>query len=188
MKKAVFIVTILFIAVISTACINNIAVQELNSAAKIYMEKGDYDLAIDRLESSIELDANVYETYYNLGVAYIEAKQYPKAIESLNKARNINPKYSDTYYTLAVAQEGLADSLAESNDDFETVQSEDETTGGNYPETAKERIIEEYLSSIANYRKYAELVNSEQKSDEINAHIADMEKVLNKLGYSGSSF
>ena len=41
MKKAILIVTVLFIAVISTACINNFAVQELNNKAKIYLENGD---------------------------------------------------------------------------------------------------------------------------------------------------
>ena len=95
MKKAIFIVTILFVAVISTACINNIAVQELNNAAKSYMDKGDYNAAIERLESSLELDGTVYETYYNLGVAYVEAKKYNKAVETLSKAINLNSKYAE---------------------------------------------------------------------------------------------
>ena len=73
MKKAIFIVAILFVAVVSTACINNIAVQELNNAAELSMAKGDYDAAIKNLEASLELDCNMYETYYNLGVAYIES-------------------------------------------------------------------------------------------------------------------
>jgi len=197
MKKAIFIVTILFIAVISTACINNIAVQELNNTAKSYMEKGDYDAAIDRLESSIELDSNIYETHYNLGVAYIEAKQYQKAIDSLNRALNINPKYSDTYYSLAVAQEGLADSLADNDNSGSNVDvslnsdgsvKSQETSYKNYSETVKEKMIEGYLSSIANYRKYSDMINSAQKTEEINSHISEMEKVLGKLGYSGSSY
>jgi len=41
MKKALMIVTFLAVAVISTACINNIAVQELNNKAAEYMQKGD---------------------------------------------------------------------------------------------------------------------------------------------------
>ena len=92
MKKAVFIVAILFVAVVSTACINNIAVQELNNAAEISMSKGDYDSAIQKLEACIDLDNNMFETYYNLGVAYIEARQFNKAIESLEKSIKLNPK------------------------------------------------------------------------------------------------
>ena len=66
MKKALLIASVLFIAVISTACINNIAVQELNNKAAEYMEKGDYEAAMNRLEASIDLDATMFETYYNI--------------------------------------------------------------------------------------------------------------------------
>ena len=196
MKKAIFIVTILFVAVISTACINNMAVQELNNAAKTYMEKGDYDAAIERLVSSIELDSNIYETHYNLGVAYINAKQYPKAIDELNRAIKINSKYANTYYTLAVAQENYADSFVgidatsittdENGDITENVPTQDSYK--NIPVSIKEQMIEGYLLSIENYKKYADMVNSTHRTEEINSHIVEMEKVLTKLGYTGSSF
>ena len=192
MKKAIFIVTILFVAVISTACINNMAVQELNNAAKTCMDKGDYNAAIERLESSLELDSTIYETYYNLGVACINAKKYPKAIEAINNAIRINPKYASSYYTLAVAQEGYADSLIDNERASLMGDSEDsapsQNTYKNISENIKEQMIEGYLTSIENYRKYAEMVNSAQKEEEINSHIADMEKVLTKLGYTGSEF
>lgn len=194
MKKAIFIVTLLFVAVISTACINNMAVQELNNAAKTYMDNGDYESAIDRLESSIELDSNIYETHYNLGVACVNAKKYQQAIDALNRAIKLNPKYANTYYTLAVAQENYADSLI-SND--ETVTDEDGQVTAqvpmadrykNLPDNVKEQMIQGYLSSISNYKKYIEIVNSKQREDEINAHIADMEKVLSKLDYNGTGY
>lgn len=197
MKKAIFIVTILFVAVISTACINNIAVQELNNAAKSYMEKGDYNSAIDRLESSLELDSTVYETYYNLGVAYIESRQYQKAIDVLNKAIGLNSKYADAYYTLAVAQESFADSITDSklqtdnttlNTTDDGVVTASETSYKNISNDDKEIMIQSYLTAISNYRKYSDMLNSEQKTSEITTHIADMEKVLAKLGYSGSSY
>ena len=194
MKKAIFIVTILFVAVISTACINNMAVQELNNAAKSYMDKGDYESAIDRLESSLELDTNIYETYYNLGVAYISAKQYPKAIDSLNKAIKINSKYANTYYALAVAQENYADSLVDNDkqelkpDENEQANPENMDIYKNVSVAIKEQMIEGYLSSIANYKKYLEMVNSKQREEEISSHISDMEKVLTKLGYTGSVY
>lgn len=196
MKKAIFIVTILFVAVISTACINNIAVQELNNAAKSYMDKGDYNAAIERLESSLELDGTVYETYYNLGVAYVEAKKYDKAVETLSKAINLNSKYADSYYTLGVAQEGLVDSYADvnNNESVKLASAEDgvantsENSYQNYSDEVKEKMIEGYLSAITNYRKYSDMSNSAQKTEEINSHIAEMEKVLGKLGYTGSSY
>ena len=193
MKKAIFIVTILFVAVISTACINNMAVQELNNAAKSYMEQGDYNSAIERLEASLDLDDNIYETHYNLGVAYINAKQYPKAIDELNKALKLNSKYANVYYTLAVAQENNADALigcedmVSTNTDGEIVSNVPASDiYKNVSDSVKEQMIEGYLTSISNYQKYIEMINSAQKTAEVSSHIADMEKVLAKLGYSGS--
>ena len=87
MKKIILLITILFVSVISTACINNLAVQELNNKAKEYMEKGETDKAISRLRSSIDLDTSIFETHYNLGVALIQAKDYEEAITSLRSLR-----------------------------------------------------------------------------------------------------
>ena len=57
MKKALMIASVLFIAVVSTACINNMAVQELNNKAAEYMQKGDYESAMNRLQASLDLDS-----------------------------------------------------------------------------------------------------------------------------------
>ena len=86
MKKAFLLATILFISVISTACINNFAVQELNNKAQDFMEKGDYASAIERLKSSVDLDGSIFETQYNLAVAYTKAEDYANAIKSYNDA------------------------------------------------------------------------------------------------------
>ena len=113
MKKALMIVSVLAIAVISTACINNIAVQELNNKAAEFMQKGDYESAMNRLQASIDLDATMYETHYNLGVAAINAKKYDKAIEALENGIKIKPDYADFYYSLGVAQSEWADEINE---------------------------------------------------------------------------
>ena len=49
MRKVFLILTLLMVSVLTTACINNFAVQELNNKAKIYLEKGDTEKAISRL-------------------------------------------------------------------------------------------------------------------------------------------
>ena len=61
MKKALLLVSILFISVVTTACINNLAVQELNNKAAAFMEQGNYTEAIERLKSSIDLDSSLYK-------------------------------------------------------------------------------------------------------------------------------
>ena len=112
MKKALLLVSVLFISVVSTACINKFAVQELNNKAKGYIEQGDYQNAIERLKSSVDLDDTVFETHYNLAVAYTQAEDYPNAIASYKKAIEINPDFADAYYSLAVAEEDFSVDLA----------------------------------------------------------------------------
>ena len=76
------------------------------------MEQGDYQSAIARLKSSIDLDDTIFETHYNLAVAYTKAEDYGNAIESYQKAIAINSDVADVYYSLAVAQSNLALDLA----------------------------------------------------------------------------
>ena len=150
MKKALMISSVLFIAVVSTACINNMAVQELNNKAAEYMQKGDYESAMNRLQASLDLDSTMYETYYNLGVAAINANKYEKAIEALEGGIKIKPDYADFYYSLGLAQTSLADEILEN--------SEKELSEG---------------------EKNAEIVNTEPKkelSDEDKAKVADLKK------------
>ena len=111
MKKVILLITILFVSVISTACINNLAVQELNNKAKEYMANGETEKAICRLRSSIDLDASIFETHYNLGVALIEAKEYKEAQTALLEAIKLKPDFADSYYSLAVSYEGEADQI-----------------------------------------------------------------------------
>ena len=162
MKKALMIVTVLFIAVISTGCINNIAVQELNNKAAEYMQKGDYDAAVSRLQASIDLDSSMYETYYNLGVAAINAKKYKIAIEALQAGIKLKPEYSDFYYSLGLAQYNLADEYAEIEDNQETVNkaNSDEQT----PEEYMQKAVKLKKLSILTFSKYIkESQNAEDK-------------------------
>lgn len=108
MKKLVAFLTILFVSVLCTACINNFAVQELNNKAKEYLEAGDVQSAICRLQSSADLDANIYETRYNLAIAYIKNHDFKNAKEQIEFAMKLKPENADNYYSLGVINEGLA--------------------------------------------------------------------------------
>ena len=98
MKKAFLLILILMVSVISTACINNLAVQELNNKAQEYLSKGDYESAIGRLKSSIDLDDTLYETHYNLGIAYTQAEKYSDAVDEFEKVVKLNPDFDMAYY------------------------------------------------------------------------------------------
>ena len=108
MKKAFLLVCVLTISVITTACINNFAVQELNNKAMTFMEQGNYQEAIERLKSSVDLDDSIFESHYNLAVAYTEIEDYLNAMKSYQKAISLKPEFADSYYSLAVTEENLA--------------------------------------------------------------------------------
>lgn len=198
MKKAILLITVLFVSVISTACINNLAVQELNSKAKEYMQAGDVDKAICRLRSSIDLDTNIYETHYNLGVALIEAKEYQEAQKSLENAINLKPDYADTYYSLAMSLQEQAFELAnpeqkkqENSDDSsldpinEQVQSTEEVATDK-PETQvlsesdKAEIVEKLNSAIDNYNKYLSKKPSAEDKEKVSSQIEFLTNEMKK--------
>ncbi len=172
MKKALLLVSVLFISVVSTACINKFAVQELNNKAKSYIEQGDYQNAIERLKSSVDLDDTVFETHYNLAVAYTQSEDYKNAISSYLKAIELNPSFADAYYSLAVAEEDYATDLAKgklkiteegltvkvTEEEFEKVDKLSYN-----PQTA-ETIVNLMNDAIKNYQTYLE--RGENLSDE----------------------
>ena len=161
MKKALLIASVLFIAVISTACINNIAVQELNNKAAEFMQKGDYESAMNRLEASIDLDSSMYETYYNLGIAATNAKKYEKAIEAFQNGLKVRADYANFYYSLAVAQAEYSEELLEA----EKVSEED-----------KAQALDLKTSAIENAKKYLELNPQAEDKNEVEELLEDLAK------------
>ena len=168
MKKALMIASVLLVAVISTACINNIAVQELNNKAAEYMQKGDYESAMNRLQASLDLDSTMYETYYNLGIASINAKKYEKAIEAFEGGIKIKPDFADFYYSLGVAQADLADELVEETEDKKEITEED-----------KLKAVELKKSAVGNLTKYLELKPTAEDKKTIEELIEESNSFIN---------
>ncbi len=168
MKKALMIASVLLVAVISTACINNIAVQELNNKAAEYMQKGDYESAMNRLQASLDLDSTMYETYYNLGIASINAKKYEKAIEAFEGGIKIKPDFADFYYSLGVAQADLADELVEVTEDKKDITEED-----------KLKAVEFKKSAVENLTKYLELKPTAEDKKTIEELIEESNSFIN---------
>ncbi len=169
MKKALLIASVLFIAVISTACINNIAVQELNNKAAEYMEKGNYEAAVNRLQASIDLDSTMYETYYNLGIAATNAKKYDIAIEALENGLKLKSDYADFYYSLGAAQYEYANSLLEENEEEEDnkVPTDED----------KQKSEELKQSALVNLQKYLEMKPQAEDKETVETLINDINKV-----------
>lgn len=172
MKKALLIASVLFIAVISTACINNIAVQELNNKAAEYMQKGDYDAAVNRLQASIDLDSTMYETYYNLGIAATNAKKFDIAIDALENGLKIKPDYANFYYSLAVAQAEYAESILNPVVDEEKEDIKKEISGEDKAKSADLK-----SSALANAQKYLEMAPEAEDKATVEEFINDLTKV-----------
>ena len=184
MKKTLFIVSVLLVAVVSTACINNFAVRDLNNKAQSYMQQGDYPQAIERLKSSLDLDPNVYETHYNLAIAYTKAEDYLNASEQYEKALELKPNEPDVFYSLATAQNNLAIDIEQGrirlNVDGKLYKpNPDEIDfSEKYEMSDKEHeFVAEYKkAAVLNYQKYLELSPNAQDKDEVEKQIEALTK------------
>ena len=189
MKKAFLLATVLFISVISTACINNFAVQELNNKAKAFMDKGDYTSAIERLKSSVDLDDTVFETQYNLAVAYTKAEDYENAIKAYNVASNLNPDFADLYYSRAVCEENLAKDIIsglltveedgcivkadKKNDDNEDTV----VKNSDLPDYVVKAIVDNLVAASDDYQIYADKIQDDSEKEEIKNKLEELNKL-----------
>ncbi len=184
MKKALMIASVLLIAVVSTACINNIAVQELNNKANEFMQKGDYESAMNRLQASLDLDSTMYQTHYNLGVAAINAKKYDIAVKALEDGIKIKPDYMDFYYSLGVAQISLADEIMEDkdddSDDNEEIKEDNKKESEEKEISAedKAKAIELKTAAIENLQKYIESNPNSDDKESIEEMIKQSEEFI----------
>lgn len=187
MKKAFLLASILFISVISTACINNFAVQELNNKAKDFMDKGDYVSAIERLKSSVDLDGSVFETQYNLAVAYTKAEDYSNAIKTYAAAIKLNPDFADAYYSLAVCEENLAKDIISGvvkvNDDgtIEKVEEIDNEAGAVkvvLSDRAKETLRKLLNDAISDYGLYQDKSNEPDDRAFVDRKVKELQQLL----------
>ena len=194
MKKAFLLVCILTISVITTACINNLAVQELNTKAMKFMEQGDYNAAIERLKSSVDLDDSIFESHYNLAVAYTKTEDYVNAMKSYQKAITIKPEFADSYYSLAVAEENLATDLKSGalvlDDDgelkkveYKDTDDEDVSSAGNVVLTDAEKVYIKTLlkDAVKNYNLYLSKTENADDVDEVKKHIASLEEKIDPV-------
>ena len=190
MKKTLLIVSILLVAVVSTACINNFAVRDLNNKAQAFMQQGDYVQAIERLKSSLDLDPSVFETHYNLAVAYTKNEDYINAVKEYEKALEIKPDMPDVFYSIATAQNNLAVDLQQgrvkinaADDSLYKVNPDEINYDEKYEMSEKETAYAEELkdAAIKNYKKYLELNPKAQDKETVEKQIEFLSKEPEKV-------
>src|SRR5574344_99388 len=192
MKKVVLLITVLLISVISTACINNLAVQELNNKAKEYMANGETEKAICRLRSSIDLDDSIFETHYNLGVALLTDEEYKDAQTSLENAIKLKPDFADSYYSLALAFENQAGEIINGESDKDKAKDEDSEKKDNekpkkLTDSEKHQIVELYNSAIDNYNEYLSKNSKAQDKEKITSQIDYLNTQISKYNSASNS-
>lgn len=179
MKRVILVAGVLFISVVSTACINNFAVQELNTKAKSFIETGDYASAVERLKSSIDLDSSAYETYYNLAVAYTKLDDYVNAVENYKKAIELKPDFADAYYSLAVCEENLILDIEEGhlyldeNNNLAKVEDSD-TKKRKLTDADNAYCAELVKNALNNYEKYLSLASDSTYREVVNQRLSEL--------------
>ena len=73
----------------------------------------DFQRAADCFTRIVELDAENYRAWYNLGISYFRLKQTEKSLEAYRQALKIKPDYEYIYYNIGLLYEIL-------NGDFES--------------------------------------------------------------------
>lgn len=191
MKRLLSFLAILFIGVISSACVNTFAVHELNENAAKFSKEGNYKDAISRLEAVIDLDENVYETRYNLAVAYLGVNKCEKALQHIEIAEKLSKeKIAVVYYTKGVINSCLADNVKEKTDDDidedtddetskdKTIDDDDVTEETLTAQEANAKYISYLKAANESFKKYLALDKEAQDKDEVEETIARNQSVI----------
>lgn len=165
MRKLLKFLSILFLGVICCACMNTVAVHELNQKAAQYLQSGDVDVAISRLEASVDLDANVYESRYNLAAAYMQKHECKKALEHIKVALDLQKNEPAVYYTHGVAAVCVADSLLEKVDENGDIVPIQFDSNDAYLQAVKNYValLKEANDSFDKYTKMAPMAEDTQQ-------------------------
>jgi tetratricopeptide (TPR) repeat protein len=67
----------------------------------------DFQGAADCFTKIVELDAENYRAWYNLGISYFHLKQTKKSLEAYRQALKIRPDYEYIYYNIGLLYEIL---------------------------------------------------------------------------------
>ena len=170
MKKLFSFVCILFLGVISSACVNMFAVSELNQIAKEYLDEGNVQAAISRLESSVDLDGEIYESRYNLAVSYLRTDNCKGAQEQIEVALTLRSNEPAALYTAGVAYTCVATEIYEKKD-----------KDGNIEFIKYDDLQKDYVAAL-DYIKYLELANDFIKNDDFLYNVC-----MRNYKYSGEN-
>lgn len=176
-KKYILSFLALICLLFTTSCgtklsISNLSIQKLTNKAQKLMQAGDFEGAIGRLESINDLNPNLAENHYNLGIAYYKTDEKQKAVNSLEKAIILDEGLKDAYYTLAVIYE-----------EFALANMEKLEKTGNDKEKKVNlliKIMDDYGKARENFVIYTNRTDSSTEKEKVNKKIQEFSKEIEK--------
>ena len=190
--KKIAVLIVIFMAVIFSGCsqnISNLDVQTLNEKAAEYMKQGDYENAIARLKSAIDLNSSFPQSHFNLGIAYYENKDFEKAVEAFNEAIKLKDNFADAFYSRALAYEEMAYLIisGEKNNSEDNIEDKKEDNKENIElsNEDKKEIIENLKKSKEDFEKYLKLDTNSQEIEQIKEKISQIEETIKKYEVDG---
>lgn len=113
-KRSVYIVTVLFFAIISGIFIFTRGFAE--ESASSYMKEGircalneQHEQAIGNFKKALKIEKGNYSIYYNIGASYQELGQYNESATYFRKAIELNPRDDASYFGLGGIYDKLGD-------------------------------------------------------------------------------
>lgn len=113
MKKVLNVFMALILAVFCSGCSNFFAVNTLVKSAREFLELGDVDSAISRLESAYELDRSNYNVQYLLIDSYLREKKCEEAMPYAISILKFEKKDAAMYRIVAETYMCVADKIYE---------------------------------------------------------------------------
>jgi tetratricopeptide (TPR) repeat protein len=176
-EKIILILAVFVSVLLTTSCEKNLSlsnpdVQKLSQKAQKLVNEGDFQGAIGRLESINDLNPNLAENHYNLGIAYYKNDQYEKAVSSLKKALDLNKELKDAYYTLAVIHEEIA--LEKTEELKETADNKEAKVN------ALIKITQHYKYAKDNFVSYLKFISLTPEREQILRKIKEFSEEIEK--------
>lgn len=96
LKESIIIITVLLLTVVNFNIAKAETAEEWKTKGNEYLNKQEYDKALECYEKSLELDSNYARSVHNIGVVYNNKKEYQKALEYFDKALTLVDNGKDT--------------------------------------------------------------------------------------------
>jgi len=126
--------------------------RQVAKSTMAYIQKGDFDKAIEDLDQTIKQNPNSSAAYFNRSLAYSAKDDFSKAIEDLNQSIELNPNNADAYLlrgsALAINGDGSDKVIKELN---EAIRLNPNSAEAYFLRGAAYSNKEDYVKAIADF-------------------------------------